>query len=96
MKKRPRYLLFLMVCGAAIFACRAGAQKPAAQQQSITVTVVNVLGEPPQPVKAADVSLWFQDVEYQQRPTNTQGEALLGVSRDIAQRGDLRSEVTNG
>ncbi len=67
-------------------------------QQNVTVVVVNVLPQPPQPVKAVRVSLSYLQSSVQitdaQEVTNSQGQALLVVSPGVAQRGDLRIGVT--
>lgn len=68
-----------------------------AQQQSVTVEVLNVQAQPAQPVKAVRVSLSYLDsavlITDAQDVTNSQGEALLVVSAGAAQRGDLRIEI---
>src|ERR1700734_252193 len=67
-------------------------------QQNVAVVVVNALPQPPQPVKDVRVSLSYLDssvlVTDAQQVTNSQGQALLLVSRGVSQRGDLRIQVT--
>jgi hypothetical protein len=62
------------------------------------VVLVNVLPQPPQPVRAVRVSLSYLDssvlVTDAQEVTNSQGQALLLVSPGVSQRGDLRIEIT--
>ena len=94
MKIRPGWVFLLILLVEAGLTLRASAQETA-QQQEITVIVINALPQPPQPVKAADVSLWSQDVSLQQRPTNSSGEALLHVSVDAIHLGDLRIEIAH-
>jgi tetratricopeptide (TPR) repeat protein len=69
-----------------------------AQQQEVTVTVLNAANQPPQPVRAVRVSLSYLDsgtvVTDAQQVTNSDGEALLVVSSGVVQRGDLRMEIT--
>lgn len=91
---RPGRTILSIWLGLASVAISAGAQDRAAQQE-ITVMVVNALPQPAQPVQAVDVSLWSQDIALQQRPTNSQGEALLDISRANAQAGDLRIEIAH-
>ena len=79
--------------------CAAGytpAQKP--PEQNVTVVLLNTHEQPPQPVRAVRVSLSYLDssvlVTDAQQVTNSQGQALLLVSSGVAQRGDLRIEVS--
>jgi tetratricopeptide (TPR) repeat protein len=90
-------MLVLLLLGPGSFAVPAVAQKPA-PQQNVTAVVVNALPQPPQPVKAVRVSLSYLEsarlITDAQQVTNTQGQALLVVSGDVAQRGNLRIEIT--
>ena len=90
---RATALLLLGAAGAGVF---AAAQKP--PQQNVTVILLNTHEQPPQPVKAVRVSLNYLDssvmVTDAQQVTNSQGQALLVVSSGVAQRGDLRIEIT--
>lgn len=92
MKLRFARIFLLLLLGNAWVAFSARAQTPAARQE-VTVTVVNALPQPAQPVQAADVALWSQDIALQQKPTNSNGQALLEVSAAAAQGGDLRIEI---
>ena len=95
MREGPRLPVLLLV-GMGCAALAAVAQKPA-PPLSVTVIVVNVLPQPPQPVKALRVSLSYLESAVQiteaQQVTNTQGQALLVVSTVVAQRGNLRVEI---
>ena len=86
--------LFLLSIGCA--GLSAPTQNPA--QQNVTIVVFNALPQPPQPVKAVRVSLSYLDsselITDAQEVTNSQGQALLLVSPGVAQRGDLRVEIT--
>ena len=66
--------------------------------RTLRSSFVNVLPQPPQPVKAVRVSLSYLDssvlVTDAQEVTNSQGQALLLVSPGVNQRGDLRIEIT--
>ena len=73
----------------------------AAAQQSraeLTVVVINAHVDPAQPVAGARVSLSFvsgsEKVVTARDATNRAGQALLLVSQEAMQRGDLRIEVT--
>jgi tetratricopeptide (TPR) repeat protein len=67
-------------------------------QLRVTVIVTNAIAQPPQPIKAVRVSLSYLEsavlITDAQQVTNTQGQALLVVSGNVAQRGDLRMEIT--
>jgi len=84
----------LALLGAACLALPA--QKPA-PQQNVTMVVVNVVSQPPQPVQAVRVSLQYLDtrapVTAAQQVTNPRGQAPLVVSADAAQRGRLRVQI---
>jgi len=74
---------------------------PAATQQShseLTVVVVNAHVDPAQPVEGARVTLSFvsgsEKVVTARDATNRAGQALLLVSQEATQRGDLRIEIT--
>jgi tetratricopeptide (TPR) repeat protein len=75
---------------------------PAAQkgspQRELIVVVVNAHSDPSQPVQGARVSLSFvagtEKVVDARDATNRSGQALLLVSPEAAQRGDLRVEIT--
>ncbi|MGD0482485.1 MAG: hypothetical protein ABSA42_20115 [Terracidiphilus sp.] len=85
----------ILLC-AACLALPARAQNPA-PQQNVTVLVVNVVAQPPQPVKAVRVSLQYLNtgapITAAQQVTNSQGHAPLVVSSDVAQRGRLRVQI---
>lgn len=78
-------------------ALAAVAQAPA-PPLSVTVKVNNAIAEPPQPVKAAHVSLTHlvgtQVVVDAPGPTNPRGEAQLLISQSAARRGDLRFVIS--
>ena len=97
MKTRPVAILSLILLGLACLALPAPAQKSASPRE-ITVIVVKALPAPPQPVNAVRVSLSYLDsgvtVSEAQNVTNSQGQALLEVSLDATQRGDLRIAIT--
>src|SRR5208282_5927208 len=71
-------------------------QNPA-PQQNVTVLVVNVVAQPPQPVKAVRVSLQYLNtgapITAAQQVTNSQGHAPLVVSSGVAQQGRLRVQI---
>ncbi len=95
MKNRlGKTVLLLLGIGCAV--ASTGAQKPA-PEQNVTVLVVNVLPQPRQPVKGVRVALSYLDsgltVTDAQQVTNSGGEALLLVSPDASQRGNLRIEI---
>lgn len=87
--RSPVLLLLGLLC--------AAAPSPA-QQISVTVIVVNAIAQPPQPVKAAHVSLTHlistQIAVDAQGPTNPRGEAQLLLSQSAARNGDLRIVVS--
>lgn len=64
----------------------------------LTVAVVNAHADPAQPVEGARVSLSFvagsENVVVARDATNRAGQALLLVSQEAAQRGDLRVEIS--
>jgi len=95
MRRWARIAAFLLL-GIGCCGIPAAAQSPA--QQNVNVVVLNVLPQPPQPVKAVRVSLSYLDnsvsITDAQEVTNTQGQALLMVSPGVSQRGDLRVQVT--
>jgi tetratricopeptide (TPR) repeat protein len=78
------------------FASSAPAQ--GSPQRELTVVVVNAHDDPAQPVEGIRVSLSFvtgsEKVVDARDATNRAGHALLLVSPEAAQRGDLRIEVT--
>lgn len=90
-------LTALILAGVVLPSVAAFAQKRA-PQQNVTVTVVNVGGQPAQPVQGAGIALSYLDSAVRildaQDVTNTKGEALLIVSSGVAERGDLRIEIT--
>ena len=96
MNKRLWQNIPLILLGAACVALPARAQTPA-PQQNVTVLVVNVVSQPPQPVKAVRVSLQYLDtgapITAARQVTNSKGEAPLIVSADVAQRGRLRVQI---
>jgi tetratricopeptide (TPR) repeat protein len=67
-------------------------------QRELTVVVVNAHADPSQPIQGARVSLSFvagsEKVVDARDATNRAGQALLLVSQEAAQRGDLRVEIT--
>ncbi len=69
------------------------AQKPAPQQQ-VTVVVDDANSQPPQPVKAASVSVMFQQVTDARGVTNSNGQVLLQVSPGAGQQSNLRVEIS--
>ncbi len=69
------------------------AQKPA-PQQPVTVVVDNANSQPPQPVKAASVSVMFQDVTDARGVTNSNGQVLLQVSPGAGQQSNLRVQIS--
>jgi hypothetical protein len=98
--RKPQILvqIFLMsgLCLGVPTAWSAPAQ--AAAQRELTVVVVNAHSDPAQPVQGLRVSLSFvagaEKVVDARDATNRAGQALLQVSPEAAQRGDLRIEVT--
>jgi tetratricopeptide (TPR) repeat protein len=88
-------ILLLLGIGCAAFA--AVAQTPA-PPLSVTVIVTNAIAQPPQPVKAAHVSLTHlisaQLAVDAQGPTNPRGEAQLLLSQSAAKNGDLRIVIS--
>ncbi len=95
MKAGPRSTgLLLLGMGCAL----AAAAQTSTPQHETTVLVVNVLPQPPQPVKSVRLSLTYLEsgvtITEAQQVTNSQGQALLDVSQVAAQRGDLRVEIT--
>jgi len=85
----------LLSLGCAAFA--AVAQTPA-PPLNVTVIVINAIAQPPQPVKAAHVSLTHlisaQLAVDAQGPTNPRGEAQLLISQSAAKNGDLRIVIS--
>jgi hypothetical protein len=83
---------------AACLALHAHAQKAAPPPMSVTVVVTNAIAQPPQPVKAAHVSLTHlinaQLAVDAQGPTNPRGEAQLVISQSAAKNGDLRVVIS--
>jgi tetratricopeptide (TPR) repeat protein len=79
-------------------AALAAAAQTSAPPLSVTVIVSNAIAQPPQPVKAVRVSLSYLEsavlITDAQQVTNTQGQALLVVSGNVAQQGSLRMEIT--
>ena len=69
-----------------------------APQQNMTVVVVNAHVQPSKPLQAVRVSLSYLDgasrITDARDLTNSHGEAILHVSPDTAQRGDIRVEIT--
>jgi hypothetical protein len=86
----------LLLVGLGCAGLAAAAQGPAPQRE-ITVIVIDKLPQP-QPVRAVRVSLEYLDsgvkITEAQQVTNSQGEALLPVSAEVAQRANLRIEIS--
>jgi len=96
MREGPRSsVLLLLGMGCATLA--AVAQTPA-PPLNVTVIVTNAIAQPPQPVKAAHVSLTHlisaQLAVDAQGPTNPRGEARLLISQSAAKNGDLRIVIS--
>ncbi len=96
MRAGPRSpVLLLLAMGCTALAAAAQATAP---QLSVTVIVVNANSQPPQPVKAARVSLTHlistQVAVDAQGPTNPRGEAQLVLSQSAAKNGDLRIVIS--
>ncbi len=74
------------------------APQQGAAQRELTVVVINAHTDQSQPVQGVRVSLSFvagaEKVVDARDATNRRGQALLLVSPEAAQRGDLRIEVT--
>jgi tetratricopeptide (TPR) repeat protein len=89
-------VLLLSVHRAASAQLRPQPQAP--PPQPVTVTVVNAHATPAQPVQSVRVSLSYVDgsslITDALSVTNRDGQVLLQVSPDAAQRGDLRIEIT--
>ncbi len=97
MSKRSWQINHLILLGAACLALHVHAQN-SAPPISVTVIVANAITQPPQPVKAAHVSLTHlisaQLAVDAQGPTNPRGEAQLLVSQSAARNGDLRIVIS--
>ena len=95
-KKLWQIFPLILLCMACL-ALPARAQSPA-PPLNVTVIVTNAIGQPPQPVKAAHVSLTHlisaQRVVDAQNPTNPRGEAQLLLSQSAAKNGDLRIVIS--
>ena len=99
--KRPAGVLQLLL-GFSLFGTFGEAQKSVPQkpagQVNVAAVVVNAQFDPAQPVQAVRVSLSYVDgsswITDSRDVTNRKGEAWLQVSTDVAQRGDLRIEIT--
>jgi len=98
---RKLRIFALLTCGLAF--CSGppavwSAPPQSAPQRELTVVVVNAHDDPAQPVEGMRVSLSFvagaEKVVDSRDATNRAGQALLVVSSEAAQRGDLRIEVT--
>ncbi|MGD1062745.1 MAG: hypothetical protein ABR860_05735 [Terracidiphilus sp.] len=96
MRDGPRSPVLLLL-GMGCAALAAVAQTPA-PPLSVTVIVTNAIAQPPQPVKAAHVSLTHlisaQLAVDAQGPTNPRGEAQLVISQSAAKNGDLRIVIS--
>jgi hypothetical protein len=97
--KRSWQINHLILLGAACLALHAHAHaQNSASPVSVTVIVANAITQPPQPVKAAHVSLTHlisaQLAVDAQGPTNPRGEAQLLVSQSAARNGDLRIVIS--
>ncbi len=95
MSERPGWTV-LLLAGALCAACPAPGQQ-ATPQIDVIAVVHNVYPQPPEPVKGVRVTLTYLDsavlVTDTQYRTNSQGEAQLQVSPDVARRSDLRIEI---
>src|SRR5580704_1961277 len=95
--KRSWQIIHLILLGAACLALPARGQN-SVPPLSVTVIVTNANADPPQPVKAAHVSLTHlinaQLAVDAQAPTNPRGEAQLLVSQSAARNGDLRIVIS--
>jgi tetratricopeptide (TPR) repeat protein len=93
----PKLTVLILVLQFAVPAAWPAPPQSAAQRE-LTVVVVNAHTEPSQPVQGVRVSLTFvagaEKVVDARDATNRTGQALLLVSPEAAQRGDLRIEVT--
>ncbi|MGB9407967.1 MAG: tetratricopeptide repeat protein, partial [Terracidiphilus sp.] len=89
-------ILTLSWCLAALAAWAAPERN--SPQQELAVVVVNAHADPAQPVQGVRVSLSFvsgsEKVVDARDATNRAGQALLLVSAEAAQRGNLRIEIT--
>ena len=89
------WCLGFLVCFGVVGAWAA--PKGSAPPQKVTVVVVNANIDPAQPVQRVRVSLTFLDsstlITGVTEVTNSNGEALLQVSLDVAQRGDLSIKI---
>ncbi len=95
--KRSWQINHLILLGAACLALHVHAQN-SAPPISVTVIVANAITQPPQPVKAAHVSLTHlinpQLAVDAQGPTNPRGETQLLISQSAARNGDLRIVIS--
>ena len=91
---RKLQMLALGLC----FAAPGASPQGSPQQRELTVVVVNAHTDPSLPVPGVRVSLSFvagsEKVVDARDATNRSGQALLLVSPEAAQRGDLRVEIT--
>jgi hypothetical protein len=92
MRRRALSAVLIVLCIGCLVLSAAG--QISAQQQNVTVTVVNAREKPPLPVKAVRVSLSYLDssvlITDARDVTNSQGQALLLVSSGVSERGGLR------
>src|ERR1035441_5881034 len=90
---RKLQMLALGLC----FAAPAASPQGSPQQRELTVVVVNAHTDPSLPVQGVRVSLSFvagsEKVVDARDATNRAGQALLLVSPEAAQRGDLRIDI---
>ena len=86
----------LLLAGAVCARYPAAGQQ-AAPQKDVTAVVENVFPQPPAPVKGVRVMLSYLDsgvlITDAQHVTNSQGEAQLQVSSDVALRSGLRIQI---
>lgn len=93
----PRLRIATLGLCLSLLAPWAPAQKTAPRTE-LTVIVLNSHADPAQPVQGVRVSLSFvngaEKIVDARDATNRAGQALLLVSQDAAQRGDLRIEIS--
>jgi tetratricopeptide (TPR) repeat protein len=94
---KPKVESVALLAALGMLTSSAFSQKQA-PQQNMTVVVVNAHVQPSKPLQAVRVSLSYLDgasrITDARDLTNSHGEAVLHVSPDTAQRGDIRVEIT--